>query len=161
MGLFTSRTSTPVVPLPVVQVPLDRIVICRASGVTEAWVERSSTRLSDRLNRGAPIDIRMSLTGPAQPLATDDVIALAVPLAPTPSPNRMARRRHILELTAGPYLLRGVVHMPAGADPARYLRATPQRWTALTHATLLRPNQDDGDEFDVLLVNMEHVARPN
>jgi hypothetical protein len=157
---FSERTPPPFVPLEVVQdAPLDSIAIFRADAVTEGWTERSLTRPSDRLNRGLPIDVRYSADGASHPLAPDDVIALAVQVQAGPSPNRMARRRHVLELTAGPYRLRGIVHMPPAADPTRYLRAASQRWIPLTKATIVSGDDNDGYEIDVLLVNMDHVAR--
>lgn len=41
----------------------------------------------------------------------------------------------------------------------RALRATSQRWTPVTNATIASGTDDDAYEIDVLLVNMEHVSR--
>ena len=149
----------PVVPPVAVDAALDSIAIFRADAVTEGWTDRSSSRASDRLNHDVPIGVRYSTDGAAYPLATEDVIALAVQVQPTPSPHRIARRRHVLEITAGPYQVRGTVHMPPGADPPRYLRAASQHWIAVTKATITNGEDNDGYAIDALLVNMDHVAR--
>ena len=149
----------PAVPALAVGATLDSIAIFRADAVTEGWTEQSLSRPSDRLNQGVAIDVRYSIEGAGHPLATEDVIALAVQVQPSPSPNRIARRRHVLEMSAGPYRLRGTVHMPAGADPPRYLRAASQHWIAMTKATIVSGADDEGYEIDALLVNMDHVAR--
>ena len=105
-------------------------------------------------------------SGPATPTMreceglteTDDVIAVAVQTYPDPSPKRIARRRHVLEMGAGPYEIRGVVHMPPGADPQRYVRATSQRWIA-TKGTVVDGDNGEAYEIGALPVNMEHVTR--
>lgn len=70
----------------------------------------------------------------------------------------MARRRHVLELSAEPYRIRGTVHMPPGADPLRYLRAAPQGWVPVTDATVVEAD-GSGYETEVVLVHMTHVSR--
>lgn len=159
-GSSPALASALAVALPTVAtLALDQIAIFRVDGVAEGWVEQGSPRISDILNRGAPISVRPSPRAAPRALELDDVIALALQVQPSPSLHRMARRRHILELEAPPYRVRGTVHMPPGADPARYLRAAPQRWTALTKATIVSGDHDAGYEIEILLVNMEHVAR--
>ncbi len=159
MRFFSSTATMPFVPPQVLALPLDSIAIFRAGGVTEAWIERGSARISDTLNRGLPLEVRLSLLEAPRALATDGIIALAVQVPLVPSANRMSRRRHVLEMSAPPYRVRGTVHMPPGADPVRYLRATSQRWTAVTKATIHSGGDGEGYQIDVLLVNMEHVSR--
>ena len=142
-----------------IEVPLDPIAIFWADAVVEGWTERSTTRPSDKLNGGLPIDVRYAPDGPAHLMETDDVIAVAVQTHPDPSPKRIARRRHVLEMRAGSYEIRGVVHMPPGADPRRYVRATSQRWLAVTKATVVDGDNGEAYEIGALLVNMEHITR--
>jgi len=142
------------------QVELDPVAIFRTDGVSEGWIRRSDLRLSDHLNTGAALHVRLpGVVGIEdwQVLSADDVIAVAVPPHPNPSPRRMARRRHVLELEAPPYHITGTVHMPPGADPARYARAAPHRWLALTQATI----EFAGNVFkvEVLLANLDRVLR--
>lgn len=122
---------------------------------------RQERRLSDTLNAGETLQVQLTRSGSAGPhweaLEPDRVIAVAAPPRADPSASRMARRRHQVELLAGPYRFSGIAHMPAGADPDRFVRSTSQRWLPLTRCAVGSP---DGDfEVDVLIVNLEHVTR--
>jgi len=136
----------------------DPVAIFRADGIEECSIARSSARLSDQLNSGAPLNVESAGGGWAA-VDSDLVLAIAAPPRAEPSPNRMARRRHVLELKAGPYEITGTVHMPPGADPARYARAAPLRWLAMTNATISIRGSTDAFAVDVLLVNLDHVTR--
>jgi len=139
---------------------LEAVAIFRADGVVEGSIQRGESRLSDDLNAGSALQVWLvGADGNRewQSLRADDVIAVAVPPHPDPSPKRMARRRHVLDLKAPPYLISGTVHMPPGADPARYARSTPHRWLAVTNAAI--GFADDTFEVDVLLLNLDHVVR--
>ena len=87
----------------------------------------------------------------------DAVVAVAPPTRADPSSQRMARRRHAVELSAGRYVIEGTAHMPPGADPMRYVDNTSLRWLPLTHCTV-RTAEDDWS-VEVLVVNLEHVRR--
>ena len=136
----------------------DPVAIFRADGIEECSIVRSSARLSDQLNSGAPLHV-LSAVGAWAAVDSDLVLAIAAPPRAEPSPNRMARRRHVLELTAGPYEITGTVHMPPGADPARYARAAALRWLPMTNATIATQGNTDAFAVDVLLVNLDHVTR--
>ena len=160
MGVFRRRSEQEPANEPEQVVEFDPVAVLRPVGIDEGRIARSAERLSDRLNAGASLDILLpGPDGSEQPtnMSPDRVVAIAVPPQPAPSANRMARRRHVLELDAPPYRISGTAYMPAGADPARYARSAPQRWLALTNATVL----SDSDEFgvEVLLVNLDHVHR--
>ena len=150
------RRPPPPPPEPLPPDNLEPIAIFRAEGVAEAATPRHTGRLSDELNARLPV--RVLEDGAWSELDTWGAIAIAVEPNPEPSPNRVTRRRHVLDLSAPPYRLSGVAHMPPGADPTRYAAAASQRWLALTDASVL--NEDgSGFEVDVLLVNMDWVAR--
>ena len=86
----------------------------------------------------------------------DDVIAVAP--APRPvSPQRVSRRRHPIEVEAGPYRVSGTVHLPIGADPRRYVATTGRRWLPLTDCTVSAA----ADEWavEVVIVNLDHASR--
>ena len=73
------------------------------------------------------------------------------------SPLRVSRRRHPIEVEAGPYRVSGTVHLPIGADPRRYVATTGRRWLPLTDCTVSAP----ADEWavDVVIVNLDHASR--
>lgn len=158
MRFLRSRSTTPAAVPAEHPAALDSLVIFGLDGVTEAWIERTPVRISDRLNQGDTIAVHAAPGDAGVPLAIDDVVAVVVQPQPNPSPNRMARRRHVLEMLAPPYRIVGTVHMPPGADPVRYLRAVPHRWVAVTNATIL---EEDGSGYsaEVVLVHLEHVSR--
>ena len=86
----------------------------------------------------------------------DEVIAVA-PAPRPPSPARVSRRRHPLEFDAGPYNVKGIVHLPVGADPRRYVSSTGRRWLPLTECTV--SEADDEWAVEVVIVNLDHVSR--
>jgi hypothetical protein len=139
----------------------DPIAVFETAGVVEGLLPWQERRLSDTLNAGQPLRVHVTRPGTAsadwEELDPDRVIAVAAPPRPAPSAARMARRRHEVTLHAGPYRFSGIAHMPAGADPGRFVRSTPQRWLPLTRCTVTSP---DGEfEVEVLIVNLEHVSR--
>jgi hypothetical protein len=139
---------------------LDPIAVFGSDRITEGQVQRTDARLSDRLNAGGSLQVLVRAPDGSEwweTLPTDDVIAVAVAQHPVPSRKRMARRHHVLELKAPPYVFNGTAHMPPGADPSRYAGAASQRWLPLTQAVVAFA----GDDFavDVLLVNLQHVLR--
>jgi len=139
----------------------DPIAIFETDGVVEGLLSWQERRLSDSLNAGEALRVRVTRPGRESPeweeLDRDRIIAVAAPPRPEPSASRMARRRHEVELHAGPYRFSGVAHMPAGADPDRFVASTPQRWLPLTRCVVTSP---DGEfEVEVLIVNLEQVSR--
>jgi hypothetical protein len=140
-------------PAPVAVFLLDRIV--------EGWIVPGQRRLSEGLNDGQPLRVQTSVEtgepGTEIDFDLDTVVAVAPPPQSQPSPARVSRRRHQLELRAGPYIINGVAHMPAGADPARYARSMAHRWLPLTRCSVSR--DDEEWAVDVVIVNLDHVSR--
>jgi len=136
------------------------IAVFRVDGVVEGWIPKQQGRISDGLNDADQMRVG---TETADGNATDwlefrldDVIAVAP--APRPvSPLRVSRRRHPIEVEAGPYRVSGTVHLPIGADPRRYVATTGRRWLPLTDCTVSAP----ADEWavDVVIVNLDHASR--
>jgi hypothetical protein len=137
---------------------VDPIAIFRPDGVVEGWMIRGRERLSDDLNHRVPIPVRYSEDGPWEELPTEDAIAIAAPPR-EPSAARTARRRHPVEVTAHPYRVHGIGHLPLGADPVRYVRAASQRWLPVTDSTIVTESDGEGFQIDVLLINMDYVVR--
>lgn len=136
------------------------IAVFREDGVVEGWIPKEEGRISDGLNDA---DMMRVGTETADGEATnwlefglDEVIAVAP--APRPvSPLRVSRRRHLVEVDAGPYRVRGTAHLPLGADPQRYVATTGRRWLPLTECTVSAA----ADEWavEVVIVNLDHARR--
>ena len=136
------------------------IAVFRVGGIVEGWIPKQEGRISDGLNDADQMRIG---TDPADGGATnwlefslDDVIAVAP--APRPvSSLRVSRRRHPVEVEAGPYRVHGTVHLPIGADPKRYVATTGRRWLPLTDCTVSAA----ADEWAVavVIVNLDHASR--
>ena len=136
---------------------LDPVAVLTGEGITDGWIEPTEMRLSDLLNAGMALTIRVAddagQPGPAASFMPDETIAVAAPPRRGRSPHRMARRRHASELRADPYVIHGTLHMPPGADPARYAASTGQRWLPVSNCLVGAP---DGDfEVEVLIVNLD------
>lgn len=53
--------------------------------------------------------------------------------------------------------MKGIVHLPVGADPRRYVANTGRRWLPLTECTV---SDADGDwAVEVVIVNLDHASR--
>jgi hypothetical protein len=136
------------------------IAVFRVDGVVEGWIPKQEGRISDGLNDADQMRVG---TETADGSATDwlefrldDVIAVAP--APRPaSPQRVSRRRHPIEVEAGPYRVTGTVHLPIGADPRRYVATTGRRWLPLTDCTVSAAAEEWAVE--VVIVNLDHASR--
>ena len=131
----------------------------RMDGVVEGWIPKQQGRISDGLNDADRMRVATETDDSATDwleISLDDVIAVAP--APRPvSPQRVSRRRHPIEVEAGPYRVTGIVHLPIGADPRRYVATTGRRWLPLTDCTV----SDAGGDWsvDVVIVNLDHATR--
>lgn len=138
----------------------DPVAVFQLDDIVEGWIPKIDRRISDALNDAGRLRVRTPGPGGLAEkwleLDLDDVVAVAAPPRP-PSPARLARRHHALDIEAGPYRLRGTAHMPLGADPHRYLFSTGRRWLPLTDCTVAVG--DDAFAVDVVIVNMDHAAR--
>lgn len=139
---------------------LELIAVFRVDGVVEGWIPKQEGRISDGLNHADQMRIRTeAAAGSASDwleFRLDDVIAVA-PAPRPPSPMRVSRRRHPVEVDAGPYRMKGTVHLPIGADPRRYVASTGRRWLPLTECRV----SDAEDEWavEVVIVNLDHAIR--
>lgn len=135
------------------------IAVFRMDGVVEGWIPKQQGRISDGLNDADRMRVATETDGSATDwleLSLDDVIAVAP--APRPvSPQRVSRRRHPIEVEAGPYRVTGIVHLPIGADPRRYVATTGRRWLPLTDCTVSAAAEEWAVE--VVIVNLDHASR--
>lgn len=138
----------------------DPVAVFRVHGIVEGWIPKLEGRISDGLNDAEHMRVRTpgpdGISSQWMELDLDDVVAVAAPPRP-PSPARVARRQHVLEIDAGPYHVRGTAHMPPGADPQRYAASTGRRWLPLTDCTVVVG--DDAFVVAVVIVNMDYAAR--
>lgn len=138
----------------------DPVAVFRVDGILEGTVAKADGRMTERLHEAAEMQIRTAAhdggSGDRLLIDLDDVVAVAAPPRP-PSPYRVSRRQHTVEIRAGPYLVRGVAHLPLGADPQRYVASAPRKWLPLTSCTVASA----GDEWavDVVIVNLDHAVR--
>jgi hypothetical protein len=138
----------------------DPIAVFRLDSIVEGTVPKLDVRWTDALAVADRIYIRtQSDDGYARAqviMNLDDVVAIAAPPRP-PSPARVSRRQHPVEVTAGPYRVGGIAHLPPGADPERYMSSYPRKWLPLTDCTVAT----EGDEWavEVVIVNTDHATR--
>jgi hypothetical protein len=136
------------------------LAVFRHDGIVEGWVPALERRVSDGLNAGEPLRIQTpnddGTPGSWVDLDFDEVVAVA----PSPRPasrSRVSRRLHAVEVQVGPYVVRGVAHLPVGADPARYVGSTSRWWLPLTQCTVA--SGDDEWEVEVMILNLDHAMR--
>ena len=138
----------------------DPIAVFGLNGIVEGTIPKVDGRLTESLAEVQRVQIRATPThgsaGGRVVIDLDDVIAVAAPPRP-PSPYRVARRHHVLEIDAGPYRVRGVAHLPLGADPERYVASAPRKWLPLTDCTV----GAGGDEWEVevVILNLDYASR--
>jgi hypothetical protein len=138
----------------------DPIAVFRIDGVVEGWIPKLEGRISDGLNDADRLRFRPTrpdgLSGDWVEVYLDEIVAVAAAPRP-PSAARVARRQHVVEIAAGPYRVRGTVHMPLGADPERYIASSGRHWVPLTSCTVA--TGEDEWAVDVVIVNLDHAAR--
>lgn len=136
------------------------IAVFRVSGVIEGWIPKQEGRISDGLNHADRVRVRSEASdgsfGEWLEFSLDEVVAVA-PAPRPPSPTRVSRRLHPLELEAGPYRVNGTVHLPIGADPRRYMASTGRQWLPLTDCTVSAA--EDEWAVAVVIVNLDHASR--
>ncbi len=138
----------------------DSIAVFGTQGIVEGSIPRIEKRISDALNEAARIRIRVEGVNdtPSAPVELDLAEVVAVAAAPrSPSPHRVATRRHSVEVEAGPYRVRGTAHFPPGADPTRYVASTSRRWLPLTDCRVA--TGEDEWAVDVLIVNLRQLTK--
>ena len=136
------------------------IAVFGLDGVVEGWIAKTDGRISDGLNNADRVrvgtDMPDGTAGEWLEFRLDEVIAVA-PAPRPPSSARVSRRHHPVEVVAGPYRVKGIMHLPVGADPRRYVASTGRRWLPLTECTV----SDAGGDWsvDVVIVNLDHATR--
>lgn len=131
----------------------------RLDGVVEGWIPVQEGRISDGLNRSDHMRVAVEVdggSGGSREFRLDEVVAVA-PAPRPPSAARVARRRHRVELEAGPYLVSGVAYLPVGADPQRYVASIGRRWLPLTDCRV--SVADDEFAVEVVIVNLDYATR--
>jgi hypothetical protein len=138
----------------------DQIAVFRIDGIVEGWIPKLEGRVSDGLNQADRMQIRAAAAdgspGEWLELDLDQVVAVALTPRP-PSPHRVARRQHAVEIEAGRYRVSGTAHLPPGADPERYVASAGRQWLPLTDCTVAVG--DDEWAVDVAIVNLDHASR--
>ena len=139
----------------------DPVAVFQIDGVAEGWMRHEERRLSDLLNAGSPLRVRLPHRDgdPDEWLEVhpEKVVAVAPPPRQTPSPLRYPRRRQPFNLSAASYRIAGTAHMPPGADPVRFVRSPSRHWLPLTECIV--ELGDDAWAVEVVIVNLEHVSR--
>jgi hypothetical protein len=136
------------------------IAVFGLAAVVEGWIPKSEGRISDGLNNVDRVRVSTEMpdgsVGDWLEFQLDEVVAVAP--APRPASSaRVSRRHHPVEVEAGPYRVKGIVHLPVGADPRRYVASTGRRWLPLTECTV---SDADGDwAVDVVILNLDHAIR--
>jgi hypothetical protein len=133
------------------------IAVFAVDGIREGWIPTPEGRLSDGLNDADRMRFREAHDGREEwvEVELDSVVAVAAAPRP-PSPLRVGRRQHAVEIEAGPYRVRGLAHMPLGADPERYVAMKPRQWLPLTTCTVAAG--EDEWAVDVVIVNLNYAA---
>ena len=138
----------------------DPIAVFRIDGIVEGSLPKLDSRLTEALDESVRIQIRTAPhdggAGERVVMNLDDVVAVAAPPRPL-SPYRVNRRHHAVEINAGPYRIRGIAHLPPGADPERYVASSPRSWLPLTDCTV--GTVSDEWAVDVVIVNLDHASR--
>ena len=138
----------------------EAIAVFRVDGVVEGWIAKPAGRISDGLNDADRIQVGIAAAdgtiGASLDFDLDDVVAVA-PAPRPPSPARVSRRHHPVEVEAGPYRVKGIAHLPIGADPQRYVASTGRRWLPLTECTVSAAEDDWAVE--VVIVNLDYATR--
>jgi hypothetical protein len=136
------------------------IALFGLDGVVEGWIAKPAGRISDGLNNADRVrvgaDMADGAVGDWHEFRLDEVIAVA-PAPRPPSSARVSRRHHPVEVEAGPYRVKGIMHLPVGADPKRYVASTGRRWLPLTECTV---TDGEGEwAVEVVIVNLDHATR--
>ena len=136
------------------------IAVFRVDGVVEGWIAATPGRVSDALGETDRLTVGTDAPGGGEGnaivLDLDDVVAVA-PAPRPPSQARVSRRRHPIEVEAGPYRVRGTVHLPIGADPRRYVATTGRKWLPLTQCRVMAA--EDEWAVEVVIVNLDFASR--
>jgi hypothetical protein len=139
----------------------DPVAVFKIDGVVEGWMPHEQRRLSDMLNGGDSVRVRLPERDGNRDewlvVNPETVVAVAPPPPRSPSRLRLPRRQYPYVLRAAPYRIAGTAHIPSGSDPVHFLLTTPRDWLPLTNCTVEGGN--DAWEVEVVIVNLQQVRR--
>jgi hypothetical protein len=144
-------------------VPVERgtepIALVTTEEVLEGWTRPHDRRLTELLNAGAPLPVELKGER-GEPEWQDFAPQRLVAVVPMPLPPS---RRHVGEsrpsaviIRTHRFEIRGVAHVPSGADEERYLLDPAKPWLPLTEATI----REGGDEWTakVVIANLDQAT---
>jgi hypothetical protein len=132
-------------------------------------MDLSHGRLTDLINREAVIQVVLLDDRPDDPRQliewrtgmewTDYPVAEALLVIPPPQvtdrTKRLHRPRQPIDLAIGPFLISGMVHVPAGAQASGFLFRQTARFAPVTRATIRAKGLPDAEQYaEVVLVNI-------
>lgn len=139
---------------------------------TLAGVDLSHGRLTDLINRQDIVPVVLlderpkDLNEPIEMrgdqywthfLVWDALLVLPPPQATEPS-RRLHRPKQPVEIMIGPFVVSGMVHVPAGAQAAGFVLRQNPRFAAVTRATVRKSGVEGFEQrAEVVLVNMRRV----
>jgi hypothetical protein len=139
---------------------------------TLAGMDLSHGRLTDLINREAVvqivplenrpddpsqlIELRPGMEWTEYPVA-EALLVIPPPQATDPS-KRLHRPRQPIDLAIGPFLISGMVHVPAGTQAAGFVFRHTARFAPVTRATIRSSGEGWEQYADVVLVNIGRTA---
>jgi hypothetical protein len=136
---------------------------------TVVGMDLSHERLTDLINRETVVPVVLLAERPEDPAQlielraglqwTEYPVADALLVVPPPQgtdpTKRLHRPRQPIDLAIGPFLVSGMVHVPAGAQAAGFLSRQSARFAPVTRATIRADGQEEVEWYaDVVLVNL-------
>jgi hypothetical protein len=136
---------------------------------TLAGMDLSQGRLTDLINREGVLQVVLLHDPPDDPSQlielrpgmewTEYPVAEALLVIPPPQTTDPAKRLHRprqpIDLAIGPFLISGMVHVPAGAQASGFLFRRTARFAPVTRATIRAKGLPDAEQYaDVVLVNI-------
>ena len=135
------------------------IALVTPDEVLEGWTRPHDRRLTELLNAGAPLPVELCGERDVpewQDFAPQDLVAV-VPMPLPPSRRQVGGSvRSSVIIRSHRFEIRGVAHVPSGADEERYLLDPDKPWLPLTEATI----RVNGDEWAarVVIANLDHAT---
>lgn len=139
---------------------------------TLAGMDLSQGRLTDLINRQDILPVVLLDEEPedrSQAIGMDanqqwthflvwDALLIVPPPQPTDPSRRLHRPRQRVEIVIGPFVVSGMVHVPAGAQAAGFLLRQNLRFVPITRAVVRNTGLDGFEQrAGVVLVNMRRM----
>jgi hypothetical protein len=140
---------------------------------TLAGMDLSQGRLTDLINRQDILPVVLLDDGPedrSQPIGMNadqqwthflvwDALLIVPPPQPTDPSRRLHRPRQRVEIVIGPFVVTGMVHVPAGAQAAGFMLRQNLRFAPVTRAVVRKPGLARVDQHAAgELVNKRRIA---